>query len=150
MEINAENNTIVLTERDLNYILPNFVKAYKFRMRNNLPTKIIFSNVQHLTYIEPGMPAAINIPLEYEAAEEPVIKAEEIEVVMKHEIEADEKFPNIKPVEPRKSPFDSLGKPREPKPISNPVGPGVSADGATAPRLPGDLRSVAEDLRQES
>ncbi len=60
MRINSENKTMDLEARDINYILPAYLRSYQFHSKNELPTKIIFP-------MFPSVKAAngVDIPIEY-------------------------------------------------------------------------------------
>ena len=42
MRINQENKSLDMEARDLNYILPAYVRSYLFYSKNEMPAKIIF------------------------------------------------------------------------------------------------------------
>ncbi|GAH64781.1 unnamed protein product [marine sediment metagenome] len=42
MRINAESKSVDMEARDINYILPAYVRSYLFYSKNELPEKIIF------------------------------------------------------------------------------------------------------------
>ena len=60
MIINSDNKTMDLEARDINYILPAYLRSYQFHSKNELPTKIIFP-------MFPSVKAAngVDIPIEY-------------------------------------------------------------------------------------
>lgn len=66
MRINEENKSIDIEVRDINYILPAYVRSYQFYSKNEMPTKIVF----------PMFPSVrvgdIEIPIEYISPLDPV------------------------------------------------------------------------------
>ena len=42
MRINSDNKTMDMEARDINYILPAYVRSYQFHSKNEIPTKIVF------------------------------------------------------------------------------------------------------------
>ncbi len=64
MRINAENKTMDMEVRDINYIMPAYVRSYKFYNKNELPGKIIFPMFPSVNV--PGTAGEIvAIPIEY-------------------------------------------------------------------------------------
>ena len=69
MRINQEQKSVDIERRDINYILPAYVRSYLFYARNEDPEKIVlpmFRSVPHPT--KPG----VEIPIEYIPDDSPV------------------------------------------------------------------------------
>ena len=50
MRINEENKSLDMEARDINYLLPHYVKCYLFYTRNEMPTKIVFPMFSSIKY----------------------------------------------------------------------------------------------------
>ncbi len=59
MRINSDNKTMDMEARDINYILPAYVRSYQFYSKNEMPTKIIFPMFASIRV------AGIDIPIEW-------------------------------------------------------------------------------------
>jgi len=69
MRVNQENKSVDIERRDVNYILPAYVRLYLFQSQNQDPEKIVFPmyrSVPHPT--KPG----VEIPIEYIPDDSPV------------------------------------------------------------------------------
>ena len=66
MRINPENKSLDMEHRDINYILPPYIRNYMFMNKNEMPEKIIFPMFASV------MAGGKEIPIEYIAAESPV------------------------------------------------------------------------------
>ena len=66
MRINQENKSMDIESRDINYILPAYVRSYQFHMKNELPTKIIFPM---FVSVKAG---GVDIPIEWVPPLEPI------------------------------------------------------------------------------
>ena len=70
MRINTDNNTVDMEARDINYILPAYVRSYLFYNKNIMPQKIIFpmfpsikvdNTVIPIEYVSPTDPRAVEL-----------------------------------------------------------------------------------------
>ena len=96
MRVNQENKSVDMEVRDINYILPAYVRSYMFYSKNEMPEKIVF----------PMFPSVLvqgkEIPIEYVAPDSPMaveIKEdgkEVAEVTPEQEATLDEKDDRIK------------------------------------------------------
>ena len=66
MRINSDNKTMDIEARDINYILPTYVRSYQFYSKNELPTKIIFPMFVSVKA------AGVDIPIEWVPPLDPV------------------------------------------------------------------------------
>jgi len=66
MRINDTEKRMEMEARDINYILPAYVRSYQFHMKNELPTKIIFPMFVSVRA------AGVDIPIEWVPPLEPV------------------------------------------------------------------------------
>jgi cobalamin biosynthesis protein CobT len=54
MRINRENNSIEMEPRDVNYILPGYVRAAQFHNQNKLPEEVVFPMFKEFPYRDPS------------------------------------------------------------------------------------------------
>lgn len=59
MRINQDNRSMDIEQRDVNYILPAYIRSYLFYTKNELPDKIIFPMFDSVKY------AGKQVPIEY-------------------------------------------------------------------------------------
>lgn len=70
MRINQQSKSVDMEVRDINYILPQYIRSYLFYTKNEDPERIIFpmfSSVPH------PIKAGVNIPIEYVPMISPVV-----------------------------------------------------------------------------
>lgn len=60
MRINYQNKTMDMEVRDMNYILPAYLRSYQFHSQNELPTRIIFPMFASVKAAN-----GVDIPIEY-------------------------------------------------------------------------------------
>ena len=95
MRINSDNKSMDMEARDINYILPAYIRSYQFYSKNEIPTKIIFPMFVSVRA------AGVDIPIEWVPPLDPV--AAEIasdgnnvaEVTEEQEVVLDEKDKTI-------------------------------------------------------
>ena len=166
MRINDKRHTVDMEIRDINYILPAYVRSYQYYMKGELPKEIIFPMFPAvmsrdgvaipIRYIDISSPEAVeiakdgsNVP---EIAEEP-IEESMIEEEPTKEDKVDE------PVVAEEPPKESKAKEalkniqktkeREPKmPPGGDIGHGHPDD--IGREDPGFARKIASDLRPEA
>lgn len=96
MRINEENKSVDMERRDINYILPAYVRSYLFYAKNEMPLKIIFPMYPSV------MVGSVEIPIEYvpplDAIAIDIAKDGEVvaEVTADEEAKLDEKDEEIK------------------------------------------------------
>ncbi len=66
MRINSDNKTMDIEARDINYILPAYVRSYQFHMKNEIPTKIVFPMFVSVRA------AGVDIPIEWVPPLDPI------------------------------------------------------------------------------
>ena len=64
MRINDENKSMDMEVRDINYILPAYVRSYLFYSKNEMPEKIIFPMFPSVAMVDANR-QSITIPIEY-------------------------------------------------------------------------------------
>lgn len=101
MRINPENKSVDMEQRDINYILPPYIKNYQFYNKNELPDRIIFPMFPAINM--QGADGKMHlIPIEYIAHDSPVAieiaedGADLTEVTPAQEAVLDEKEEEIK------------------------------------------------------
>ncbi|MCK4414925.1 MAG: hypothetical protein KAY32_15430 [Candidatus Eisenbacteria sp.] len=73
MRINQENKTLDMEIRDVNFILPPYVRSYLFYSKNEMPTKIVFPMFAAVDIL--GADGQLHpLPIEWIAPESPVAK----------------------------------------------------------------------------
>ncbi len=96
MRINSENKTMDIEARDINYILPAYVRSYQFHSKNEVPTKIIFPMFVSVRAAGIDIPIEWVPPLEQVATEIAKDGSNVAEVTEEQEVVLDEKDTEIK------------------------------------------------------
>jgi len=96
MRINHDNKSVDMEQRDINYILPAYVRSYLFYTRNELPEKIIFPMFPSVTVQGKEIPIEYVPPLDAIAVEIAEDGAGIPEVTPEEEVALDEKDDRIK------------------------------------------------------
>lgn len=107
MRINQENKSMDMESRDLNYILPAYVRSYLFYSNNELPEKIIFPMFPSITVQGKEIPIEYVLPLDPVAIEIAEDSSNVPEVTPAQEAVLDEKDEEIKRL---KEEVESLAK----------------------------------------
>jgi len=174
MIINTDQKQMQMEQRDVNYILPAYIRNYLFQSKNIDPVEIVFpmfSSVPHprkpgvtipIRWVPEISPEAIEIAVDgagvAEATEEEIAVKDEADDMRKEAKEAIESTSVTEEVSPARAAFAEVATeepkpepaPREVKgPPSGPIlPPGTPLDNM-APRDRGDQIRVAKDLRPE-
>ena len=96
MRVNQENKSVDMESRDINYILPAYVRSYLFYNKNEMPEKIIFPMFPSVLVQGKDIPIEYVPPLDPVAVEIAQDGAEVAEVTEEQEAVLDEKDEEIK------------------------------------------------------
>jgi len=134
MRVNTEQKSVDIEQRDINYILPAYVRSYLFYSRNELPEKIIFPMFPSVIVQGKEIPIEYVHPLDAIAVEIAQDGASVAEVTPEEEATLDEKDDRIKGL---KEELSSPQSPQaEPEEVLEPIEPGSEeAISAGAPTL---------------
>lgn len=95
MRINTDNNSMDMETRDINYILPAYVRSYLFYSKNQMPTRIIFPMFEGIVYNGVSIPIEWVPPLDPKALEIQQDGSNVPEVTEEQERQIDEKDTKI-------------------------------------------------------
>ena len=156
MRVNLEQLTMDMEERDWNYFMPAYMRAYLFGSKGNEPIKIVFPKFKEVVNPTTGN----HIPVEWVEVDSPVaqeIKADGAVVpeTTPAEEAAKDQIDNVRKeakaaagekTQPSvtQAPAPTVRKPRQPATV---IPPGSPLNEPA--RDPADNRKAIEDLRQE-
>lgn len=96
MRINQQNKTMDIEARDINYILPAYIRTYLFYTKNEMPERIIFPMFPSVKFGD------VDVPIEYLPPSDPIVveiihdSSSVAEVTPSQEAEIDAKDSEIK------------------------------------------------------
>jgi len=96
MRVNQENKSVDIEQRDINYVLPAYVRSYLFYSKNEMPEKIIFPMFSSVLVQGKEIPIEYVPPLDAIAVEIAKDGAEVVEVTPEEEAALDEKDDRVK------------------------------------------------------
>lgn len=146
MRINQENKSVDMEARDINYILPAYVRSYLFYNKNEMPEKIIFPMFPSVKVGDKDIPIEYVPPLDAIAVEIAENGKSVAEVTPEREAVLDEKDERIKELK-----AEVAVKPED---ILEPIEPGSDeaiSKGAPAPEdLIRQQQETIEQLEDET
>ena len=113
MRINSENKSMDMESRDINYILPAYVRSYLFHSKNEMPEKIIFPMFQSVKVDDKVIPIEYVPPLDEVATEIANDGSNVAEVTSAQEATLDEKDEEIKRLKAQVSTLETTGEAQE-------------------------------------
>lgn len=110
MRINTDNKSVDMEARDINYILPAYVRSYLFHSKNEMPEKIIFPM---FSSVRAG---GVDIPIEYVPPLDPIAAeiskdgSDVAEVTEEQEAALDEKDKEIAKLKAQMAELETAGR----------------------------------------
>lgn len=96
MRVNQDNKSVDMEARDINYILPAYVRSYLFYSKNEMPRKIVYPMFPSVTVQGKEIPIEYVPPLDAVAVEIAKDGGDVAEVTPEQELVLDEKDDRIK------------------------------------------------------
>lgn len=113
MRINEQNKSMDMEARDINYILPAYVRSYLFHCKNEMPDMIVFPMFPSVRVGDKEIPIQYVPPLEPVATEIAEDGANVPEVTPTQEAELDKKDEEIKELKAKVDSLQSVPPPLE-------------------------------------